>query len=452
MGVSSLRSAGSQLGLQGRVTECALLGELLADVRGGRSRSLLLRGEAGIGKTALLDYLTASAKDLTVLRAVGVESEMELAFASLHQLCLPLLAKLEKLPAPQHEALQVVFGLSSGPPPDRFLVGLAVLSLVSGAAEERPVLCVVDDAQWLDEASALTLGFVARRLLAEPVGIVLAARAPKVGLQHIADLEVRGLGDPDARRVLDSVVPFKLDEPVRERIIAEMRGNPLALLELPRGLTGTELAGGFGLMGTQNLAGRIEGSFVRRLSALPDDVRHFLLVAAADPSGDPLLLLRAAERAGLAIVSIEDETDGLLSIEDRVLFRHPLVRSAVYRAASVHERRRAHRLLAEATERGSDPDRRAWHLAAAAAAPDEEIASELARSASRAQARGGFAAAAAFLQRSVALTMPRAQPRAGAPGTGQPPRRRARPACSPTGYSGAAPPRAPRTHRASRRP
>jgi DNA-binding CsgD family transcriptional regulator len=402
--VSSLGGPGHQLVLRGRAAERAVLDELLADVRGGRSRSLLLRGEAGIGKTALLDYLTTSASDLTVLRAVGVESDMELAFASLHQLCLPLLAKVGTLPGPQQEALQVVFGASSGPPPDRFLVGLAVLSLISGAAEECPVLCVVDDAQWLDEASALTLGFVARRLLAEPVGIVLAARGPAAGLQQLADLEVRGLGDPDARTVLESVLPFKLDEGVRDRIVAEMRGNPLALLELPRGLTATELAGGFGLIGTGNLTGRIEESFIRRLGRLPGEVRRFLILAAAEPSGDPLLLLRAAERSGIALVSVEDQTDGLLSIAERVLFRHPLVRSAVYRAASVHERRAAHLVLAEVTDRASDPDRRAWHLAAAAAAPDEEIAAELERSASRAQSRGGFAAAAAFLQRSVALT------------------------------------------------
>ena len=390
--------------------------ELVADIRSGTGRSLVLRGEAGIGKTTLLSYLEASASGLTILRAAGVDSEMELAYASLHQLCLPLLDELEKLPAPQRDALGTVFGLSAGPMPDRFLVGLAVLSLLSEAAESRPLLCVIDDAQWLDAASVLTLVFVSRRLLAEPVGIVFAAREPCAELEQIAGLEVRGLGDGDARAVLDSAVPFKLDERVRDQLIAETRGNPLALLELPRGLTATQLAGGFGLMGAQGLTGRIEDSFVRRLGALSDDARRLLLLAAAEPLGDPLLLRRAAERLGIAIATADTETDGLLVVEDRVIFRHPLVRSAVYRSASVHDRRTAHLALAESTDAEADPDRRAWHLAAAAAGPDEQVASELERSAGRAQARGGFAAAAAFLQRSLTLTSDpalRAEPGAG---------------------------------------
>ena len=260
-----------------------------------------MRGEAGIGKTALLEYLVESASDLTVVRAVGVESEMELAYAGLHQLCAPLLDRLERLPAPQRQALEIVFGLSAGAAPDRFLVGLAVLSLLSEVAEERPLLCVVDDAQWLDQASALTLAFVARRLLAEPVGIVFAAREPGEELRHVPELEVHGLRNGDARALLGSAVRFKLDERVRDRIIAETRGNPLALLELPRGLTATQLAGGFGLLGAQALSGRIEESFVRRLEALPDDARRLLLLAAAEPVGDPLLLWRAAERLGIAV-------------------------------------------------------------------------------------------------------------------------------------------------------
>ncbi len=390
--------------LRGRARECALLVELVADIRSGASRSLVLRGEAGIGKTALLEYLVASASGVTVLRGVGVDSEMELAYSSLHQLCLPLLDELERLPPPQRDALRVVFGLSAGPPPDRFLVGLAVLSLFSEVAEGRPLLCVVDDAQWSDAASAVTLGFVARRLLADPVGMVFAAREPGEELRHIAELEVRGLRDDDARAVLDSAVAFKLDERVRDRIIAEMRGNPLALLELPRGLSATQLAGGFGLLETQGLTGRIEESFVQRLGALSDGARGLLLLAAAEPVGDPRLLIRAAEHLGIVVAAVDSETDGLLVIEDRVVFRHPLVRSAVYRSASVHERRTAHLALAEASDRETDPDRRAWHLAAAAAGPDEQIASELERSAGRAQARGGFAAAAAFLQRALALT------------------------------------------------
>ena len=365
----------------------------------------MLRGEAGIGKTALLEYLIASASDLTVVRAVGVEAEMELAYASLHQLCVPLLDRLDRLPAPQRQAMEIVFGLSAGGAPDRFLVGLAVLSLFAAVAEERPLLCVVDDAQWLDQTSGLTLAFVARRLLAEPVGIVFGAREPGGELRHVPELEVQGVRNGDARALLSSAVRFKLDEQVRDRIVAETRGNPLALLELPHGLTATQLAGGFGLLGAPTLTGRIEESFVRRLKLLSDDGRRLLLVAAAEPVGDPLLLWRAAERLGLGPADAEAaEAEGLLAIGGRVTFRHPLVRSAVYRTATREQRREIHLALAEATDRSVDPDRRAWHLATAAAGPNEPVAAALERSASRAQARGGLAAAAAFLHRSVVLS------------------------------------------------
>jgi DNA-binding CsgD family transcriptional regulator len=387
--------------LLGRADECALLDELLDGVRRGESRSLVLRGEAGIGKTALLGYLLDSAAQLTVVRAAGVESEMELPFASLHQLCAPLLEGLERLPAPQRDALEIVFGIAAGPAPDRFLIGLAVLTLLSEAADERPVLCVIDDAQWLDQASALTLAFVSRRLLAEPVGVVFAAREPGEELQHLPQVGVRGLLEADARALLSSAVRFALDAPVRDRIIAETRGNPLALLELPRGLTAAQLAGGFGA--PEALSNRIEQSFVRRLEALPEDARRLLLLAAAEPVGDPLLLQRASERLGIALSAL-DATDGLLALEERVTFRHPLARSAVYGAAPGRDRRAIHLALAEVTDRDVDPDRRAWHLAGAASGPDEDVARELELSASRAQARGGLAAAAALLQRAVALS------------------------------------------------
>ena len=358
-----------------------------------------------MGKTALLEDLIPSAPDLTVVRAVGVESEMELAYASLHQLCGPLLDRLERLPPPQREALEIVFGRSAGPAPDRFFVGLAVLSLFAAVAEQRPLLCVVDDAQWLDQTSALTLAFVARRLLVERVGIVFAAREQGDALRDVPVLDVHGVHNGDARALLNSAVRFKMDERVRDRIVAETRGNPLALLELPRGLTATQLAGGFGLLGAQTLAGRIEESFVRRLEALSDDTRRLLLVAAAEPVGDPLLLWRACERLWIQPEAAEDAVaEGLLAIGHRVTFRHPLVRSAVYRSAAVKDRRAVHSALAEATDGQIDPDRRAWHLAAATAGPDEQVALELVRSAGRAQARGGLAAAAAFLQRAVALT------------------------------------------------
>src|SRR5215218_9513061 len=404
MGGRSREPAG-RAGLRGRGSECALLDELVAAIRRGESQSLVLRGEAGIGKTALLEYLIASAPDATIVRAVGVQSDMELAYAALHQLCGPLLYRLEALPAPQRRAMEIVFGVTAGEAPDRFLVGLAVLSLFSEVAEQRPLLCVVDDAQWLDQASALTLAFVARRLLAEPVAIIFAAREPGEELQHVSELEVFGVHDSDARALLSSAVRFKLDERVRDRIIAETRGNPLALLELPRGLTATQLAGGFGLVGAQALTGRIEESFVRRLEALSDDARRLLLVAAAEPVGDPLLLWRAAERVGVRPAAAEEaEADELLVIREWVRFRHPLVRSAVYRTATGEQRREVHLALAEATHRSVDPDRRACHLATAAAGPDEPVAAALEESAGRAQARGGLAAAAAFLHRSVVLS------------------------------------------------
>ena len=389
--------------LWGREQECALLDELVTSVRAGESRSLVLLGEAGIGKTALLDYLVESAPHVQFARATGVESEMELAYAGLHQLCAPLLERIDRLPVPQRDALQIVFGLNSGPPPDRFLVGLAALSLVSDAAEQRPLLCIVDDAHWLDQSSALTLAFVARRLLAEPVGLVFAAREPGPELQHVPGLEVRALVNGDARALLNSTIPFGLDGPVRDRIIAETRGNPLALVELPRGLTPTQLAGGFGMPEAHDLSKQIENTYVRRLEAIPDDARRLLLIAAAEPTGNPLLLQRACDRTGVPLSAV-DETADLLAVEEHVAFRHPLARSAVYRSATTSERRAAHLALAQATDENVDPDRRAWHLAAAATGPDEGVALELELSADRAKARGGQAAAAAFLQRAVALT------------------------------------------------
>src|SRR5690349_12819068 len=402
---SRYRVSGRRPPLRGRASECAQLDDLVAAIRRGESQSLVLRGEAGIGKTALLEYLIGSAPDLTVVRAVGVESEMELAYASLHQLCGPLLGRLERLPAPQRHAIEIVFGMSAGGAPDRFLVGLAVLSLFAAVAEEHPLLCVVDDAQWLDHTSGQTLAFVARRLLAEPVGIVFGARVPGEELRHVPELAVEGVNDEDARALLSSAVRFKLDKDVRDRIVAETRGNPLALLELPHGLSATELAGGFGLVGSQALTGRIEESFIRRLELLADDTRRLLLVAAAEPVGDPRLLWRAAERLGIGLAAAyAAEADGLLAIGGRVTFRHPLVRSAMYRSAAAGDRRAVHLALAEATDREADPDRRAWHLAAAASGPDEEVALELERSAGRAQGRGGLAAAAAFLRRAVTLT------------------------------------------------
>jgi DNA-binding CsgD family transcriptional regulator len=390
-------------GLHGRRVEREVLERLLEGVRGGESRVLIVCGEPGVGKTALVESAISSASGLRVIRAVGVESEMELAFSALQQLCAPLLDRLDRLPVPQRNALGVAFGLRVGDAPDRFLVGLAVLSLLAEVAEERPLVCVVDDAQWLDRASAQALVFVARRLLAEAVALVLVAREAGEELVGFPRLVVEGLRNGDARALLGSVLRVPLDERVRERLVAETRGNPLALLELPRGLTPAELAGGFGLPDGPGLSGRIEASFRRRFAGLPAETQRLLLVAAAEPVGDAVLVWRAAGRLGIGVQAAAD-TDGLLAIGARVTFRHPLVRSAVYRAASPDERQAVHRALADATDREADPDRRAWHLAQATPGLDEVVASELERSAGRAQARGGFAAAAAFLERACVLT------------------------------------------------
>ena len=391
--------------LLGRERERKALDRLLDGARSGRGGVLVVRGEAGVGKTALLEYAIEAAREFRIARTAGVEAEMELPFAAAQQLCSPFLQLAERLPRPQQDALDVAFGLATGSVPNPFLVGLALLGLLSEAAEERPLLALVDDAHWLDHGSARAFAFVARRLLAENIALVFAARRVDDALRGLAALHVQPLGRRDARALLESALPARLDEPVLERIVSETRGNPLALLELPRGLTPTELAGGFGLPAAMPLSTSIEESFTRRLGDLSNDMRLVLLLAAAEPLGDPLLLWRAAKKLGIEAVAASDgETDGLLTLGEQVTFRHPLVRSAVYGSAPVEQRRAVHLALAEATDRDVDPDRRAWHLAAATAAPDEEVASELERSADRAQARGGLAAAAAFLQRSVALT------------------------------------------------
>ena len=371
---------------------------------------------------------------------------MELPFAGLHQLCLPMLDRLSLLPEPQRDALSTAFGLRGpGESPDRFLVGLATLTLLSDVAAERPVLCVVDDAQWLDRASAQALAFVARRLRAEAVAVVFAERESSRELAGLPELAVDGLADDDARALLESVVTGPLDERVRDRIVAETHGNPLALLELPHGLSHAELAGGFGLPTGSALSGRIEESFRRRLSGLPPSSRELLLIAAAEPVGDPLTVWRAAELLGVgAQAAVPASRAGLVEFGGRVRFRHPLVRSAAYRSSSLDDRLRAHRALAEATDPEADPDRRAWHLAHATPALDEHVAAELEESAGRAQARGGLAAAAAFLRRAADLTpepeprarralaaaqcsqeagAPDARPRAPRHGGGRPPRR-----------------------------
>jgi DNA-binding CsgD family transcriptional regulator/tetratricopeptide (TPR) repeat protein len=400
---------GSAAGLTGRPRERGVLDRFVADVRAGEGRALVVRGEPGVGKTVLLDYLARRASGCRVERAAGVQSEMELAFAALHQLCAPMLDHAESLPVPQREALRTAFGLSAGPVPDRFLVGLAVLGLLSETAGERPLICMVDDQQWLDHASAQALGFAARRLAADPVGLVFAARVPGEDVAGLPELVVEGLAEDDARELLESALTGltgPLDAQVRDRIIADTHGNPLALLELPRGLTPAQLTGGFGVSSAMPLDGRIEESFARQLEALPAQTQRLVQLAAADPTGDPVLVWRAAGRlaigpgaAGPAAVA------GLAEFGARVRFRHPLVRSAAYRSASVQTRQELHGALAEATDPAADPDRRAWHRAQAAPGPDEEVAAELEHSAGRAQRRGGLAAAAAFLEQSARLTL-----------------------------------------------
>jgi DNA-binding CsgD family transcriptional regulator len=394
--------------LLGRRRECETLDRLVATVRTGHSAVLVVRGEAGVGKSALLEHLVERASGCRVARAAGVEAEMELPFAGLHGLCAPMLDRVDRLPAPQRDALATAFGLNAGEPPDRFLVGLATLSLLSEVAEDGPLVCVVDDVHWQDRASAQMLAFVARRILAEAVGFVFAVRepSPTQDLAGLPELVVGGLDERDASALLDSAIPGRLDDRVRDRIITEARGNPLALLELPRELTPTELAGGFGLpQGDLPLANRIEQNFLRQLQSLHGDTRRLLLTAAAEPVGDVTLLWRAAGRLGLgADAAAPAQAAGLIDLGARVRFRHPLLRSTVYRAAFPSERQEIHRALAEATDPEIDPARRAWHRAHSASAPDEAVAEELERSADQAQARGGAAAAAAFLARAAELT------------------------------------------------
>jgi DNA-binding CsgD family transcriptional regulator len=397
--------------LFGRTGEREILGRLIANVRRGRSAVLVVRGEPGIGKTELLRRLIAEAPGFGVTRVAGVESEMELPFAGLHQLCAPMLGRLGWLAEPQRRGLSVAFGLASGDRPDPFLVALATLSLMAEAAQERPMLCVVDDAQWLDQASAQVLGFVARRLLAEPVVLVFAVRTPVPGApapEHLAglpELRLAGLDEESARALLATVIPGPLDESVRARILAETRGHPLALLELYRGRGPADLAGGFALPDAGDLPGRIEDQYAAHLGELPAEVQRLVLLAAADPVGDPALILRASQVLGLdpRAVSLAVEA-GLLEFGANVRFRHPLVRSAAYRTATADDRRAVHQALAAVTDPLADPDRRAWHRAHATAGPDEAVAQELISSASRAMRRGGVAAAAAFWARAVALT------------------------------------------------
>ncbi|WP_395310458.1 AAA family ATPase [Mycobacterium sp. AMU20-3851] len=392
------------MALVGRHAECVALDFLIRTIRDGGSAALVLSGDAGIGKTALLDELAQQAVGCRVIRIAGIESEMDLAFAALHQLCTPLWGRSGRLPVPQQRAVRRAFGADTGSPPDRFLVGLAVLSLLADAAEDQPLLVLVDDQQWLDGASAQILAFVARRLGAESVAIVFGTRSPGLDLTGLPQLHIDGLSDDESGALLSTALSGPVDPRVRDRLIAEARGNPLALLELPRSLTRQELAGGYGPPGAP-VSHSLEATFRRQIDTLPEPTRRMLALAAADPAGDPALLWRAVDELALDPEAVTPAMEaGLISIDGRVRFRHPLIRSTAYRGVPLSDRQALHGALAAATDPDADPDRRAWHLGHAAVAPDDDVADELHRCAERAQSRGGVTAAAAFLERSAELT------------------------------------------------
>ena len=394
-------------GLRGRRRECAALDALLDSARAGSSGVLVVRGEAGIGKTALLDYAACQARGFRVARLCGVESEIELPFAALHLLLAAMPPRMDQLPGPQREALAVALGEREGAAPDRLRVGMAVLNLLADTADEQPLACLIDDAHWLDQSSLQALAFSARRLLAERAALVFVLPDPSdvAELTGLPELTVSRLGDPDARLLLASAVHGRLDPSVEDRIVAEAHGNPLSLLQLPRLLGPADLAGGFGLPGTRPLPDRLQAGFSRQYQELPRSTRQLVLIAAAEPSGDANLLWRAAASQGISRDAAGPaEAVELAEFGTRVHFRHPLIRSAIYQAAGPAERRAAHGALADATDPRADPDRWAWHRAQATAGPDEAVAAELARSAGRAQARGGVTATAAFLQQAAELT------------------------------------------------
>jgi DNA-binding CsgD family transcriptional regulator len=394
--------------LVGRAKEVGSLEDVLAAVRDGLSGVLVLRGEVGIGKTALLDWAAGVAHDMRVARVAATESEMDLGFAGLHQLLVPFLDELDQLPAPQRAALQSAFGLATGPPPDRFLVGLATLTLLTDAAASRPVLCVVDDAQWLDQSSAEVLGFVARRLLADQVGMLLAIRGEEEGpavFQGLPELAIGGLAEQAAHELLAAVAGGPVDLRVSERILAETVGNPLGLVEFGGALTAEERSGAVPLTGPLRFGGRLEELYLSQIRALPADVQTLLLVLAADQPGDPATVWRAAGRLGVGPEAVAPQAvERLVTLTPVIRFRHPLMRSIAYHGAPFAARWRVHEALAAAIDPVRDPDRRAWHLAQATSGTDEDVAGELERSADRARGRGGWASSAAFLERSAQLT------------------------------------------------
>ena len=395
------------VGFLGRTSERRRIDDALVSARGGRSAVLVIRGEPGVGKTELLRYAARQAAGLRVAHVEGIQAEIELPVSGIQRLCAPLLDAVEELPEPQQKALGVAFGLSSGDAPDKFLVAVAVLNLLAANATERPLLCLVDDAQWLDVTSLGALGFVARRLVADAVAVIIALREPATttALDGLPQLMLTGLDEPDARALLSRVVPGRIHEGVRDRIIGETRGNPLALQELSHRMTPAELAGGYAPAASDDLPSLLTQEYQRRIAELGAPTQLLMLLAAAEPLGDAALLWRAAERVSVEPSALTPASEaGLLEVDDHVRFHHPLVRAAVYRAATPEERHRAHRALAEASDPYQAADGRAWHRALASAEPDEAVAVDLERSAERAVRRGGLAAAAALLDRASVLT------------------------------------------------
>jgi len=389
--------------LYGRQAECGRLAKLVGGVRDGGTAVLVVRGEPGTGKTALLNFAAGLDPGLQVVRAAGAEAETELAFGGLHRLCGSMLDLLGRLPGPQREALEIAFGLRAGSRPDRFLVGLGVLGLLAESAAVHPLICVIDDAHWLDQASRQALGFAARRLTTEPLLMTFAAPEPISDLAGLPTIALGGLRDADARDLLASVVRWPIDDRVRDQILAEAGGIPGALLGLLHEVSPAQLAGGFGLPDV--LSGGTSGPVFAKLNELGEQTRQLLLLAAADPTGDPALLWRAAAHLGITSeAAVPAAEAGLIAFGGRVAFRDHAVRSTAYRVARLPQRRSAHRALAQATDPCTDPDRRAWHQAKALADLDEDVAGELERTAGRAQARGGLAAAAAFLERAATAT------------------------------------------------
>jgi DNA-binding CsgD family transcriptional regulator len=398
---------GTRARLVGRRDECGVLDRLLSELRAGHGSALILRGEPGVGKSALLGYCRDRASGCRVALTAGAGSEADLTYAGVHRLCATMLNRIERLPAPQQVALGTAFGLQDGAAPDPFLVGLAVLTLMSVVAQERPLVCVVDDVQWLDPASTQALAFVARRLVAEPIALLFAARpvAGRHSLTGVPELTIRGLPDGDARALLRSVIAGPLEPRVCNRIVAETGGIPLALLELPRGLASAELGGGFGVPDALARSGAVDEGVRERIARLPRPTRSLLLLAAADPTGDALLMWRAADRLGIDLRAAGPAVvAGLIDLGSHVHFRGSAVRSAVYRAASLEDRQRVHLALAESTDSEFETHRRVWHRAQAAPALDETVAAELERFADAVQEAGGVAAAAAFLARAAELT------------------------------------------------